>query len=451
MSLKKILLVDDEQAIRDLLQLILESEFDNEIVFASSGNEAVEILKQDSSSEIGMILSDYNMPNGNGGTLYQYNNDNRKIPFILITGGFLEDYPEMEGFSDQSDYFTAFIPKPFDEDDLFNKIKTGLNKSVEKSGEADEYVRVNIDIFLRQLNRYQPDLFIKLNDGKVVKIFTSKDLVEGSDLEKYKNKNLKEVFLTAEDFKNIKDLMKKAIFEQLQSAQSADAAMSATSSALNFVVSGARILGIDSDQVALVEQSVESCLRNLEKEEEFTDLLKVFRVNDGYLVSHSITTLHLCYMVLKKAKLYTIDNMQRLSYAALLHDFDVKDDIESAIIDKDSKSFLQLDDSSAKKYLNHPIDTSELISHFPNIPSDCQTIIKLHHENPDGSGFPRGIGKGQYSVLAATFNLCLRVADHLYYNQNDKQGLIDFVESLSDKYSTGPFKSPYAALCELLK
>lgn len=448
MTLKKILLVDDEQAIRDLLQMLLESQFDNEVVFASSGNEAIKILQEDSS--IGLILSDYNMPDGNGGKVYQYNHENNNLPFLLITGGFIEDYPEMQDFDGKKSYYTAFIPKPFEESDLYSKVEFGLQSNLERSEEGQEYIRVNIEIFLRQLNKYQPDLFIKLNDGKVVKIFTSDDFVEDCDLVKYKNKNLKNVFLTSADFKKIKGQMMETIFEELRNASTAEEAMEATSNALHFMVSGAHLLGISKEQAELVEQSVESCLRNLEKEPEFSNILKVFRTKNGYLVSHSVTTLHLCYMVLKKANLYTPDNMQRLSYSALLHDYDLVSDQESAILDKDTHTYDQLSSERQKEILNHPLCAAESVTQFNNIPADCEIIIKLHHEKPDGTGFPRGVNRNQFSVLSAAFNLCLRVADHLYYNEDDKNSLQNFVDSLKPLYGSGPFKTPYQALCDLV-
>ncbi|MBG07520.1 MAG: hypothetical protein CME68_02080 [Halobacteriovoraceae bacterium] len=64
----KILIVEDEESVADVMEMYIETEFDNEIIFAKSGNEAIEILKKD--HDIVLVLSDYTMEDGNGRVLY---------------------------------------------------------------------------------------------------------------------------------------------------------------------------------------------------------------------------------------------------------------------------------------------------------------------------------------------------------------------------------------------
>ena len=121
--MKKILIIDDEEAIVELLEMVVLDELDLEVITASSGNEAIELLK--SNSEIDLLVSDYSMPNGTGGDVYQYNKSHSKLPFILLSGGFLSDHEDMAGFSEQTiPHFQ--VDKPFQVDLFIGAIKKCL-------------------------------------------------------------------------------------------------------------------------------------------------------------------------------------------------------------------------------------------------------------------------------------------------------------------------------------
>ena len=80
-----ILIVEDDQMLRDSLVALFKRR-GYAVQSASSGNQAIRILK--SEATIDLILSDYYMPDGDGGQLLQYvrSVDPERPPFILITG-----------------------------------------------------------------------------------------------------------------------------------------------------------------------------------------------------------------------------------------------------------------------------------------------------------------------------------------------------------------------------
>ena len=80
-----ILIVEDDQMLRESL-VVLFKRHGFAVHAASSGNQAIRILKADAS--IDLILSDYYMPDGDGGQLLRYvrSIDPVRPPFILITG-----------------------------------------------------------------------------------------------------------------------------------------------------------------------------------------------------------------------------------------------------------------------------------------------------------------------------------------------------------------------------
>ncbi len=82
---KTILVVDDEQEVRDFLTMALEdAEFD--VVQASDGNEALEKIKEKTPD---LISLDLVMPKHSGAKLYhdlQKNKELSRIPVLIVTG-----------------------------------------------------------------------------------------------------------------------------------------------------------------------------------------------------------------------------------------------------------------------------------------------------------------------------------------------------------------------------
>ena len=103
---KKILVVDDEPAIRELLSSFLEI-MDYEVESALNGKDAIEIIEKNNFS---IIISDVKMPDINGiDLLKKVKEFNKKIEVILITG--FPNNEDREQALKLGAY--AYIPKPF--------------------------------------------------------------------------------------------------------------------------------------------------------------------------------------------------------------------------------------------------------------------------------------------------------------------------------------------------
>ncbi len=84
--LVSVLVVDDQESMRGIVRGHLRTLGFERIIEAASAKEAVEILK---TSQINLILSDYNMEGGSGLDLLKYVRNHpvlKKTAFIMITG-----------------------------------------------------------------------------------------------------------------------------------------------------------------------------------------------------------------------------------------------------------------------------------------------------------------------------------------------------------------------------
>jgi diguanylate cyclase (GGDEF)-like protein len=124
MAKKKILIVDDEPDVRDVIRIVLESE-NYETQEASNGAEGLEKI---SKRPPDLIILDFMMPKMNGPDVCQALKKDlllRHIPIIMLTGrGELAD--KVKGINAGAD---DYILKPFEPTELIARVKMSLRRA----------------------------------------------------------------------------------------------------------------------------------------------------------------------------------------------------------------------------------------------------------------------------------------------------------------------------------
>ena len=119
-----ILVVDDEELIRDLLITMLERE-GYKTLSSESGTKAVEILKE---NRISMVLSDIAMPEMDGFELLSHVKEyDMAVPVILMSGR--SEYDREEIVANGAD---DFIPKPFHNTEILARVRAKHQKRGKK-------------------------------------------------------------------------------------------------------------------------------------------------------------------------------------------------------------------------------------------------------------------------------------------------------------------------------
>jgi CheY-like chemotaxis protein len=116
--MKKILVVDDQSALRRLVEVTLSDE-NCRVIQAKSGEEAIAIVKHEKPD---LILMDVMMPGGINGIettrILKQNSETKKCPIIMLTGMGEEDDIEKGFAAGAEDYFV----KPFSPLQLIEKV-----------------------------------------------------------------------------------------------------------------------------------------------------------------------------------------------------------------------------------------------------------------------------------------------------------------------------------------
>lgn len=141
MSPKKVLIVDDEPAIIEILSSRLKAA-GYDVCSACDGIEGVEKAKREKPD---LIIMDVLMPRMTGFEAMKKireSPETRSIPAIIISAkGSMRDY-----FSDITE--VEFIPKPYDPKELVNRIETLIGSHGADQGAATRVILVGVEDFL---------------------------------------------------------------------------------------------------------------------------------------------------------------------------------------------------------------------------------------------------------------------------------------------------------------
>jgi len=115
---KRILIVDDDESVRDLISRVLQYQSRYEIISARDGIEALEILRKgEKCGNIYGIVTDINMPCLDGiGLAKEIDKNGRKYPILFVSGHGADSEIVYSGPR-------GFLSKPFSIEALLNNAK----------------------------------------------------------------------------------------------------------------------------------------------------------------------------------------------------------------------------------------------------------------------------------------------------------------------------------------
>jgi two-component system, OmpR family, response regulator MprA len=147
MGTVKILIVDDERAVRESLQRALELE-GYEIELAADGREALERLGAD--GNVDAVLLDVLMPGMDGLEICRtIRRNGNPVPVLMLTARTqVED--RVEGLDAGAD---DYVTKPFALEELLARLRALLRRTADGSGEALSFADLELDPGTREVRR----------------------------------------------------------------------------------------------------------------------------------------------------------------------------------------------------------------------------------------------------------------------------------------------------------
>lgn len=427
----RVLIVDDDEDIREIIEFTFSCEVESDFVHAESGNKAIEIIK--SSNDLDLIICDFNMPDGNGGDVYRFLVENDySIPYVFCSSDYVSDH---EDFNNKKNLIGEII-KPH--------IFEGVQKVIETFNSSNEnednfvkneslYLNVNLDLLLKS-KKLPCDLYVKLKNDKILKILNQGDEFTSESFQKYKKKELEYLLIKKESSVDYVNHLCECITGILENGQGSDESkVFDTHSMIMTVVSQ---LGLSETVVKATSRSVDFAVNFFKQNKDFKKLERhIFQSPGSYLTKHSVALAFIASAVLKKSKWDSPDTRNKLVLASFLHDASIrKTDFDEAFFN---------DDNDLITLKDHPTEVLNLINKIKNIPPDLDRILLEHHERPDGSGYPRKLNGLQIHPLSSIFILSHDIVDTIFKLQLNNSDITDEMlqeEIKDDPYLSGHFK-----------
>jgi HD-GYP domain-containing protein (c-di-GMP phosphodiesterase class II) len=315
---------------------------------------------------------------------------------------------------------------------------------------GSSYVQVRLD-FLPSMGPLEAIVYAQSIDGRFIPIFNKGEAVTQSDVEKHrKDERFAHYYFKRDEMApvlnqqnaNIDAAMKEHPIDPVK-------AEAVLSNAQNVVRDVVRTMGFTPEAQKVAVNSVSAAIRMMGSKPKLAGILTELKSKEGqYLTLHSLMLGKVCCALAYQIGWSSNTTYFKLSLAAFLHDLSLDDDRLAKVtsLDQATKS----EDFSAdeiKEVRFHSIKGSEYARGLSEVPSDVELIVAHHHEQPDGTGFPRGMNAKLFTPLSALFLIAQDLMDYTEQFQKKHDISLDsFCEAREMKYSQGVFKKIIQAL-----
>lgn len=161
----KVLMVEDDEAIRTGLKYYLEQE-SFEVLETDNGKDSLTYIKEE--KDISICLLDINLPDCNGFDLFKEIKKEKDIPIIFLTANDLETSIVMGLDMGADDYVT----KPFKARELISRINNALRKKGNiNTSNIIHFQNITVDLNGARVLKDNKDVFLTALEYKIVLTF----------------------------------------------------------------------------------------------------------------------------------------------------------------------------------------------------------------------------------------------------------------------------------------
>ncbi len=443
MTMSYVLIVDDEEDLREIIKLSVETVFAGDILAAKSGNEAIQILKKHGAPAA--CISDFRMADGGGDIVWEYLQKNHaNVPFRFCSGCDLDEIRQ------KIPQISHYLSKPSIHEPLIQFFQEEVLKhSGDSSAAVAEYLPVRLSLLIR-MGFVKSDLYLKLSESNFVKVFHSDSEFTPEDGLRFLKKNVVTLFIAKSQAPSFIHDFEKSLAIYLQDKNGLDPG-ALTDFAVESIEATRRLVqvfGFQAETIRLTQQSLEMVNRAVLAQPDLKKLLEhKLRDAQGAFVSHSTSIAFLACGLTQHLEWASDFTRNKLSLAALLHDLYVEEDLYPFPQEMNELAAQKSgSDPKAKEYAEHPAKAAGLLTGRTEFPPDIDHIIAQHHERPDAKGFPGRLSATRIHPLAALFIVCEDLVNFLGPREDVEAGVQEFLTMRADYYAQGNFRKVLQAL-----
>lgn len=323
----------------------------------------------------------------------------------------------------------------------FHEMQKQKNEDIKKL-----YTKIRLYHFL-QFNEAKTDIYLNINSEKYIKIVSKGDFYTKEIIEKYQKREIEYLYILKSDISDFFSEILSNINDFNISEDTSDNLKREVFVALvDVVYEDFKSLGQTNLVISKTKETIVNVLQSIEKVGNLWDFFKNSNSSRDYLSEHSFSIAILISAISEHLEWRSENTTSQLVMAAFLHDIALKNKNLSYISTDDFERINSLDVEDQNDLLGHSSLGERILGHIHELPDVVRTIIKEHHELPDGKGFPKKLDSFTISPMSCVFI----VAEDFYhllkngsFSETSKKSA---VEIISQKYTEGNFKAPVKAL-----
>lgn len=442
----KFLIVDDIDELREIVRMDIESNYDVEVIEAVDGQNAIDLIN--TKGPFDLVICDYNMPKKNGADVYlELRKQNKLTPFVLVSS-------QIEKFDDfkKNDNLISTLAKPYSEHDFTKVIEEMLAKKSllrQKIG----YLPVAIEI-LRKVEYPGVPLYIQLNQGQYVKVLKEEAFFNKVEVERFNKKKLAHLFVELIDIKLLISNYRKNVFAKFDWEKiDTNEALGGLREDWGLILDCSRNFGWSESIKTMAKENIAKTLVLIKRNPNLKDTFERLKLenNLSQVSPHCYILVLLVTSILKNLEWFSPTTLQKVTFAALLHDMALTDDAFAVKLQRVSELGFQSNLKNESDFIiqNHPIKAAEFVSFWSSCPPDVDKLILQHHERFDGQGFPNKLNFLTIFPLAGI----MIIAEDIVYQTflNNELDPIEYLKSHETYYNRGEFKKIYSSILNTLQ
>jgi hypothetical protein len=388
----KILLVEPNAQVGDLIAKNFEREFGAKVTSYKSGAEAIELVKKDEYFDLFVVRN--------------HSQETVDHPVEAIAALFLNTIYDKSmttpliviGEFEHTLKTYAMVSDRLRIEELNRLVLKALHLKKESFGhmKMPDYIAFSTKYFYL-MTLCPCDVYIKLvkkSGDEYVKRLNFGESFTKDDLHKYEDLGLEDFYILKEERELFMNGLLTQSLKNLRTHQNIDEAVLKTND--SFVISSdlMKSLGVSSTCIAMVDQTVTQIRTQIMKSDKLGLLLKKLLDNQlSFSYRRSYLICLMTYTLLPRMEWGSVEQlpslMEKISMVAFFHDiYLLEDEKLLKIMDFETFKKAQLTPRERDAVMNHANKASLLAQSYPRLPQSVDIIIKQHHGVSNGVGFP---------------------------------------------------------------
>ncbi|MCK5884075.1 MAG: hypothetical protein KAG61_10315 [Bacteriovoracaceae bacterium] len=480
--MNKILLLTSDLNLKALVNLVLQYNFDIEIINKKSAATASDYVRKNH-ADIKCIIADEHFPAGGATKMAKETTAvESTIPVIALMD------PFGKGSISKDQIVFSKVTKDTILEKLVEVVGEVCIKKTSQILQDEKHVPMKLELLL-ELDSVGQDCYIRLNEQKYVKILNKKEYFSKEDFDKYSAKGVIYFYVKLDDVDellesfsgNLNTMLDLSMFSRPESLNkirskfsdeedgaildsivdalnkadknklSYDEASHISSQSLSLIRKANHKFAQGSEVQNIAKATVLLSLSTISQAPELNNMFeKAVSSEDTYLNDHSVLLGSICCQIAGLLGWHSKLTHYKLMMAAMLHDITLDNSklsryrgVPDLMLDAD-----QFNEGEIKSFLSHTERGKELIQSFRMIPPDTDLIISQHHERPDGTGFPLKINFSKISPLGSVFIVAHDLVSFIMSREKAEENkqkktewnMVSFLNQHRFLYQNGVFK-----------